>query len=98
MSRRNFFPICVCLCACVCVCLHGLRGEVLAEVPHDVEGIDGGGGQDASGRLVTQVCQWVGGPGGHKEEEEEEKVIGQETRGGRQTGAGPEERRTSVVK
>lgn len=41
----------------VCVSsLHGLSGEVLAEVPHDVEGVDGRGGEDASGRLETQVC------------------------------------------
>lgn len=47
-------------------CLHGLSGEVLAEVPHDVEGVDGGGGEDASGRLVAQICRWVGG---HRDEE-----------------------------
>lgn len=55
------FSVCACVCVCACVRLHGLSGEVLAEVPHDVEGVHGGGGEDASGRLVAQICQWVGG-------------------------------------
>lgn len=65
--------LCFCfvsVCVVARVCLHGLSGEVLAEVPHDVEGVDGGGGEDASGRLVAQICRWVGG---HRDEEEEDE-------------------------
>lgn len=36
--------------------LHGFGGEVLAEVSHDVERVVRGSGEDASGRLETQVC------------------------------------------
>lgn len=51
----------------VCVSfLHGFSGEVLAEVPHDVEGVDGGGGEDASGCLETQVCGGSVGDDGTK--------------------------------
>lgn len=37
--------------------LHGLGGEVLAEVSHDVEGVVRRSGEDASGGLETQVCE-----------------------------------------
>lgn len=64
----------------VCVSfLHGFSGEVLAEVSHDVESVDGGGGEDAGGRLETEVCggsvgdegtKWGGGDRTEKRGEE----------------------------
>lgn len=56
-SGCNFLGFALCACAC----LHGLSGEVLAEVPHDIEGVHRGGGKDAGGRLVAQICGWVRG-------------------------------------
>lgn len=79
------------------MCLHGLSGEVLAEVPHDVEGVHGGGGEDASGSLVAQICQWVGGLAGwHRDEEEE--VIGQEGGSQDRRGGARGKQRTFVSK
>lgn len=42
---------------CVCVCfIHGFGGEVLTEVPHDVEGVNSGSSENASSCLETQIC------------------------------------------
>lgn len=66
-SKRLMFVCLLFVCVCVCVSfIHGFGGEVLTEVPHDVEGINGGRSENASSCLETQICDGLGGNEGKK--------------------------------